>query len=341
VDPYGPEPPREQGTDHLKRMKRGMAIGAAVTVLASGVAALTFTRRFPGVGARIIDLPSVGGVATAVRPDVRRNVKLERIVFASHRDGRYHLHLIYPDGSDETDLTFGLGEETTPAWSPSRDTIAFAGSIKARTSKVASDIYVVHADGSGLVRLTTGPENDEDPSWSPDGTRIVFTSSDRSTGQTRIRIANVDGSRAAQLPQPPKGCIDREPAWSPDGVTIAFARQCLNESSRIFLIRVDGRGLLDLDGFGRTPDWSPDGSKLAYTGWGREGPAIYLVNADGSGKVQLTTDGSGDPVWSPDGLRIAFTANEFVALKLFVINIDGSDQRPLTTGTSNETNPSW
>ena len=322
-------------------MKPGLAIGAIVTVLASGVAALTFTRHFPGVGARIIYLPRVSAVATAARPDVRRSVKLERIVFASHRDGRYHLHLIYPDGSGETELTSGLGEETTPAWSPSGDAIAFAGSIKARTSKVASDIYIVRADGNGLVRLTTGPENDEDPSWSPGGTRIVFTSSDRSTGGTRIRIANIDGSRAAQLPQPPKGCIDREPAWSPDGVTIAFARQCLGESSRLFLIRVDGTGLLDLEGFGRTPDWSPDGSKLAYTGWGREGPAIYLVNADGSGKVQLTTDGSGDPVWSPDGLRIAFTANEFVALKLFVINIDGSDQRPLTTGTSNETNPSW
>jgi TolB protein len=340
VDPFGPEPSREQGTDHLRKMKPGLAIGAIVTVLASGVAALTF-RHFPGVGARITEPPRVDGVATAMRPDVRRSVKLERIVFASRRDGRYHLHLIYPDGSGETDLTFGLGEETTPAWSPSRDVIAFAGSIKARTPKVASDIYIVRADGNGLVRLTSGPENDEDPSWSPDGTRIVFTSSDRSTGRTRIRIANVDGSRAAQLPKPPKGCIDREPAWSPDGVTIAFARQCLNESSRLLLIRVDGRGLLDLEGFGRTPDWSPDGSKLAYTGWGRDGPAIYLVNADGSGKVQLTTDGSGDPVWSPDGLRIAFTADEFIAHKLFVINIDGSDQRPLTAGMSDETNPSW
>jgi Tol biopolymer transport system component len=339
VDATGPGPDRDTGS--RRGLRSGLALAAAVAALGAGIGALRFASDVPSLGARIPGPPPAAGVATPVRPAVRGSVKLERIVFASRRDGRYHLHLIYPDGSEETDLTFGLGEETTPAWSPSRDMIAFAGSIKARTSKVAADIYIVRADGTGLVRLTRGPENDEDPSWSPDGTRIVFTSSDRSTGRTRIRIANIDGSRAAQLPPPPKGCLDREPAWSPDGVTIAFARHCLTESSRLFLIHVDGTGLHQLEGFGRTPDWSPDGSKLAYTGWGRYGPAIYLVNADGSGKVQLTTDGSGDPVWSPDGLRIAFTANELVALKLFVINIDGSDQRPLTPGMSNETNPSW
>jgi Tol biopolymer transport system component len=341
VDGDGARSSRNHLSERSPAPKHGLPIVAAIAMLALGIGALTFAPHVPGMAARIPVLSPVTGDASPVRPSVRGSVKLERIVFASRRDGRYHLHLIYPDGSEETVLTFGLGEETTPAWSPSRDAIAFAGSIKARTSKVTSDIYIVRADGTGLVRLTRGPENDEDPSWSPDGTRIVFTSSDRSTGRTRIRIANVDGSKASQLPQPPRGCLDREPAWSPDGVTIAFARQCLTQSSRLFLVHVDGTGLHELEGFGRTPDWSPDGSKLAYTGWGREGPAIYLVNADGSGKVQLTTDGSGDPVWSPDGLRIAFTANEFVALKLFVINIDGSDQRPLTAGMSNETNPSW
>jgi Tol biopolymer transport system component len=309
--------------------------------MAIAISALTFDSRVPFIAARISTGSTNSTGSRLVPKGLRGRSKQYPIVFASRKGSRYHLHLINPDGTGETELTFGTGEEITPAWSPNRELIAFAGSLNSKMSTVAADIYTIRPDGTGLARLTHGPANDEDPSWSPDGSRIVFTSSDRSTGRTRIRIANVDGSKTAQLPEPPKRCIDREPAWSPDGVTIAFARQCLNGSSRLFLIHVDGTGLRPLEGFGRTPAWSPNGSKLAYTGWGREGPAIYLVNADGSGKVQLTTDGSGDPVWSPDGLQIAFTANEILAHKLFVINIDGSDQRPLSPGTPNEVMPSW
>jgi Tol biopolymer transport system component len=168
----------------------------------------------------------------------------------------------------------------------------------------------------------------------------MYTSSDRTTGRTRIRIAGLDGSEPATIPEPPEGCIDREPAWSPDGLTIAFARQCGSGSSRLFLIRLDGTGLLQLADFGRTPTWSPDGTKLAYTGWGDYAPAIFIVNVDGSGTVQLTTDGTGDPTWSPGGSRIAFTLGA-LALRLFVIDVDGSNQRPVATGASDQVTPAW
>jgi Tol biopolymer transport system component len=262
------------------------------------------------------------------------------IVFASRQDGRYHLHVINLDGTGESALTSGTTEERTPAWSPTRDRIAFARSMPGAGLSGEMDIYVMAADGSNVRRLTGGPANDEDPAWSPDGTRIAFTSSDRSTGRTRIRMVGLDGMKAPQLPPPPTGCIDREPAWSPDGTTIAFARDCGQASSSLFVIDTDGTGLRQVSGFGRTPDWSPDGSKIAYTGWGREGPAIFIINADGTETVQLTTDGSGDPVWSPDGLRIAFTAGG-LALKLFVIDVDGRNERPLTDGTADEGMPAW
>jgi Tol biopolymer transport system component len=93
-------------------------------------------------------------------------------------------------------------------------------------------------------------------------------------------------------------------------------------------------------GFGRTPAWSPDGSKLAYTGWGDYAPAIYIVNSDGSGTVQLTTDGTGDPTWSPDGSRIVFTLGA-LALRLFVIDVDGNNERPLTHGAPDQVTPAW
>jgi Tol biopolymer transport system component len=306
-----------------------------VSSLAVGVAALARWLKMPQI--RV-----VGGAHPStlmLPPEPIEKGTAAQIVFASSRDGRYHLYLINPDGTGGVALTSGPTEERTPEWSPDRARIAFARFVE--PGAPASDIYIIRADGSGLVRVTKGQEVEEDPSWSPDGGRIVFTASDRSTGRTRIRIEGVGGDRAAQLPEPPAGCLDREPAWSPDGVTIAFARKCGDQPSELYTIRADGTGLRLLADFGRTPDWSPDGSKLAYTGWGRNGPAIFVANADGTGRVQLTTDGSGDPVWSPAGDQIAFTVNGPAALTIYVINLDGTGQRPLTAGTADEVMPSW
>ena len=288
-----------------------------------------------------------GGVPT-VRPPAptppgsRRNGVSGRIVFASRSDdGRYHIHVVNPDGTGEAALTSGPDEDKTPAWSPNRELIAFTrASHPSESSDKSTHIYIMKADGTGLIQLTVGPGEAKDPSWSPEGTRIVFTSKDEA-GRARLAIASVDGTPPPQLPKPPGGCVDLEPAWSPDGLTIAFARRCGDQPSGLYLMRLDGTGLQALTPFGRTPAWSPDGSKIAYTGLGSYGPSVYLINADGTGKVELTTDFSGDPVWSPDGSQIVFTVSEVAIVKLYVINVDGTGIRRLTETPSNEVAASW
>jgi Tol biopolymer transport system component len=58
---------------------------------------------------------------------------------------------------------------------------------------------------------------------------------------------------------------------------------------------------------------------------------MYVMNADGSGVTQLTTNtvNEFDPIWSPDGKRIAFGRIDLTA-SVVVINADGSGETVLT-----------
>lgn len=124
----------------------------------------------------------------------------------------------------------------------------------------------------------------------------------------------------------------------------------------IHTINQDGSGetpltndteLNDLD-----PSWSPDGTKLAFSvspaavpeGQGCCIGEISVMNANGTGRVQLTTDNFADlePAWSPDGSRIAFVSNRDGNIELYVINADGSGSLTrLTTTAHSERDPSW
>lgn len=49
-----------------------------------------------------------------------------------------------------------------------------------------------------------------------------------------------------------------------------------------------------------SPTWSPDGTKIAFGGYWDALGDIYVMNADGSGIVRLTTSGkAGSPDWLP------------------------------------------
>src|SRR5688572_15510070 len=55
------------------------------------------------------------------------------------------------------------------------------------------------------------------------------------------------------------------------------------------------------------PHWSPDGRRIAYQSNRTGNSEIYVMNADGSGVVQLTHTAAVDenPAWSPGGQHIA------------------------------------
>jgi len=70
--------------------------------------------------------------------------------------------------------------------------------------------------------------------------------------------------------------------------------------------------------------WSPDGQWLLFLS-GEQGGDIFIINADGTHLIRLTTDGSNSfPVWLSNGTQIGFASSRDGSDGTYRINTDGS-----------------
>ena len=176
------------------------------------------------------------------------------------------------------------------------------------------DLYTMRPDGTGVRQIITDRAADITPVFSPDGQRIAFVS--ERDGNREVYVCTCDGSNAIRLTNDPGH--DIHPVWSADGRRILFSSNRGNASPEdydIYEMNADGTEVKrvtsgpDVDTYA---SWSPDGRRIVarrvIDGTNNE---VFVMNADGSGAVNLTNDPSrydGWPVWSPDGRRIAFAS---------------------------------
>jgi dipeptidyl aminopeptidase/acylaminoacyl peptidase len=105
-----------------------------------------------------------------------------------------------------------------------------------------------------------------------------------------------------------------DPQISPDGRTMLYAVRTTdvdaNRRATTTYVQTLGAGSARTfpDDTTRAAEarWSPDGRRVAYTASGQ----LWIANADGSGRRQLTTlnGGASGPVWSAAGDRLAFVS---------------------------------
>ena len=191
------------------------------------------------------------------------------------------------------------GAAFAPSWSPDGERIAFGfGSFLQGRRTGSAKIMVVKKDGTGAEDLTAGMPNAGFPSWSSNGKEIVY----RSWGPNEmgLRILNVQDHSVRVLTNGP----DNLPYWSPDGSRILFTRS-QDGNFDIYTIKPDGAGVLRMTTFPANDAhavWSGDGKYIMWNSgeYGFKDEAalydnsfqpygsIWIMNADGTGKRQLT-----------------------------------------------------
>jgi Tol biopolymer transport system component len=85
------------------------------------------------------------------------------------------------------------------------------------------------------------------------------------------------------------------------------------------------------------PAWSPSGRLLALAC----ARGLFIVNSDGSGLRQVTSNDDGLPSFSPSGKRIVFLRNNDDNEKIVSVRIDGSHQRVLAYPRHGPTWPTY
>lgn len=275
---------------------------------------------------------------------------LNAIVFSDGLD----IYSMSSSGGSPTKLTSANVNSTMPDVSPDGKRIAFMRRESASQPGTSGDdndnfLYVMLSDGSDEWRL---PVAGTDPAWSPDGARIAFWS--LYVENPEITVVDIDGRNRVRITD--SLLPDWHPSWSPDGSKIVFhsfrnRQVATGNRGDLYVINADGTGTQQLTFTDREahipdagrPSYSPDGTRLLFTSLrdhtspDANAPSeVYVMNADGSGPVNLTNNPAwdGGAEWSPDGARIVFSsgrdADEFDK-DIWVMNADGSNPQRLTT----------
>ncbi len=242
------------------------------------------------------------------------------------------------------------GDAVQPSWSPRGDRIAYWGLHPGSGQR---DIWTMPADGGEAVAVTNDEALDWNPVWSPDGEYLYFASN-RGGSMNFWRVAlDEKTGEVAGAPESvtTPSVYSQHLSFSRDGKRMAYVQKAETRSlQRIGFDPASGRtrgapeAVLQGSRYVTSPDASPDGERLVYSSQGEKQEDIFVVNKDGTGLRQLTSDPHADrfPRWSPDGLSIAFYSDRGGRYEVWLINADGTNLRQLTsTSGASTVYPIW
>lgn len=257
----------------------------------------------------------------------------KQLIFQSKRDGRgcdqiYRMNI---DGSDVKMVSNGEGRTTCSYFFKGGKKVLYASTFggKKECPPPADyshgyvwaiypdyDIYTAKPDGANIKKLTDTPGYDAEATISPDGKKIIFTS--LRDGDLDLYSMDINGKNVKRLTN--ELGYDGGAFYSPDSKQIVYRGSHPKTAAEVSLYK----------------------ERLAQNLVQPTVFEVWTMNADGSGKKQITNLGAASfaPFFTPDGKRIIFCTNYFATDKskrnfdLALINVDGTGLERVTFNES-------
>lgn len=253
----------------------------------------------------------------------------KQLIFQSKRDGRgcdqiYRMNI---DGSKARMVSNGDGRTTCSYFFKGNKRVIYAsthgGAKECPPNPDMSqgyvwavysdyDLYTSTPDGKDIRKLTNTPGYDAEATVSPDGKKIIFTS--ERSGDLELYSMDIDGKNLRQLTDAVG--YDGGAFYSPDSKMIVYRRSTPKTEAEVARYKsLLARHLIVPTTF-----------------------EIWVMNADGSNKRQITNLASGSfaPYFTPDGKKIIFCTNYFASdprkrnFDLALIDLDGKNIERVT-----------
>ena len=251
----------------------------------------------------------------------------KQLIFQSTRDGRGcdQIYTMNVDGSNVKMISNGDGRTTCSYFYPGAKRVLYSSTHlgdkqcppKPDLSKgyvwavyPSFDVFTAKPDGSDIKQLTNTPGYDAETTITLDGKKLVFTS--MRDGDLDIYSMDANGKNVRRLTS--ELGYDGGPFWSYDGKQIVY----------------------------RAHHPQTDSAKADYISLLKQNQIrpttleIWVMNADGSNKRQVTSNGKANfgPYFFPDGKRIIFSSNMADPrgrnFDLYKINTDGTGLERIT-----------
>lgn len=250
-----------------------------------------------------------------------------RLIFQSTRDGREcdQIYTMGVDGSNVKMISTGTGRTTCAYFFPNLSRVLYSsthlGGTKCPERPDFSrgyvwaiyptyDIFVARPNGTELTQLTNSPGYDAEATISTSGKKIVFTST--RDGDLDIYTMDANGMNVRRLTT--ELGYDGGPFFSNDGRQIVYrAHHPQTEKDKAEYLSLLKDNLI-----------RPSALE------------IWIMNADGSNKRQITRNGKANfaPYFFPDGKRVIFASNfhdpKGRDFDLYVVKSDGSGLKRIT-----------
>lgn len=224
---------------------------------------------------------------------------------------QYRIFVLDLETGVETQLTNGVDNDFSPAWSPDGSRVAFTRwpvqTGAADEAQLAGDIYVMAQDGTGVSGIVVDDLVEWGSSWSPDGTKLLTTVGKPTDFYTlEVAVMGADGKDLVELTA--NGIPDARPEWSPDGSQIVFVSGA-SDDTHVMIVNADGSNAREVTphpGMYSDPAWSPDGEHIAFLMGPGGGDGVLMVVDVGGSEMRELAAAAMPPVWSPDGDWLLF-----------------------------------